>query len=208
MTKILIDGVERQSDHATSAPWATLLESVDRDLETQGRIVVAVTIDGVDVPAFRDATMGNQLVAATVVALRSGTENDLMTQCVQEAADGVETLRVAAAAVGAAFRRHDLAVAHDGLRQVAGGLSTLIAVLQAVALAGRVNIQNGTGQPVVLLNELSTNVQAVIAAQGNQDWLTVADVLEYDIEPALKRWQSLFAAIETADAVEPLRAAS
>jgi hypothetical protein len=207
MTKILIDGVERQGEHA-NAQWAALLASVDRDLEAKGRIVIAVTIDGVDVPAFRDAAMGAQVVAASVVAVRSGTESDLMTQCVQEASDGVETLRAAAAAVGAAFRRHDLAVAHDGLRQVAGGLSTLIAVLQAVALAGRVNLQGGVSQAVTLLNELSSNVEAVIAAQGNQDWLTVADVLEYDIEPALKRWHSLFSAIETAEGAEPLRAAS
>jgi hypothetical protein len=206
MTKILIDGVERQNDHA-GPQWAALLDSVDRDLQTKGRIVVAVTIDGIDVPAFRDAAMATQLAAATVVALRSGTERDLMTQCIQEATDGVESLRTAAAAIGAAFRRHDLGVAHDGLRQVAGGLSTLIAVLQAVALAGRVDIQGGTGQAVTLLNELSSNVEAVIAAQGNQDWLTVADVLEYDIEPALKRWQGLFNSIDTAEAA-PLRAAS
>jgi hypothetical protein len=207
MTKILLDGVERQRDSA-SPQWAALLDSVDRDLETKGRIVVAVTIDGVDVPAFRDATMGTQLVAAQVVALRSGTENDLMTQCIQEATEGVEALRAAAAAVGAAFRRHDLSVAHDGLRQVAGALSTLIAVLQAVALAGRVDIQGGSSQAVTLLNELSSNVEAIIAAQGNQDWLTVADVLEYDIEPALKRWTTMFAAIEASPVAEPLRAAS
>jgi hypothetical protein len=207
MTKILLDGVERHGDQA-SPQWATLLESVDRDLEAKGRIVVAVTVDGVDVPAFRDATMGTQLVAAKIVALRSGTESDLMTQCIQDAGEGVEALRTAAAAVGAAFRRHDLGVAHDGLRQVAGGLSTLIAVLQAVALAGRVDIQQGTGQAVTLLNELSSNVEAVIAAQGNQDWLTVADVLEYDIEPALQRWHGLFSAIDTSEAAEPLRAAS
>jgi hypothetical protein len=207
MTKILIDGVERQSDRE-SPQWAALIDSVDRELETKGRIVVAVTIDGVDVPAFRDTTMGTQLVAAKVVALRSGTESDLMTQCIQDATEGVETLRLAATAVGAAFRRHDLAVAHDGLRQVAGGLSTLIAVLQAVALAGRVDIKGGAGQAVTLLNELSSNVEAVIAAQGSQDWLTVADVLEYDIEPALKRWQAVFDAIDAPPAAEPLRAAS
>jgi hypothetical protein len=207
MTKILIDGVERQSD-SEAVQWAALLEGIDRELATRQRIVIAVNFDGVDMPAFREPSLGDQVVGAKVVALRSGTENDLMAQCLQEAGEGVEALRLAAAAVGAAFRRHDLTVAHDGLRQVAGGLSTLIAVLQAVALAGRVDIQGGTGQAVTLLNELSSHVQAVIAAQGNQDWLTVADVLEYDIEPALKRWQGLFSGIDTSEAAEPLRAAS
>ena len=207
MTKILLDGVERQGDTA-GVEWAALLDAVDRELATRGRIVIALKIDGVDAPAFRDAAVGPQVDAGGVVEMRSGTERDLMTQCIAEANEGVEALRLGAAAVGAAFRRHDLTVAHGGLREVAGGLSMLIAVLQAVALAGRVDIAGGTGQAVTLLNELSAHVQAVIAAQGNQDWLTVADVLEYDIEPALKRWHGMFSAIDASPAVEPLRAAS
>lgn len=207
MTKILLDGVERQGDTA-GVQWEALLDGIDRELTTKGRIVIAVKIDGVDAPAFRDAAVGPRVQAGGVVEMRSGTEHDLVSQCVADANEGVEALRSAATAVGAAFRRHDLAVAHDGLRQVAGGLSTLIAVLQAVALAGRVDIHGGASQAVTLLNELSSNVEAVIAAQRNQDWLTVADVLEYDIEPVLKRWQGLFSGIDAGEAVEPLRAAS
>jgi hypothetical protein len=207
MTKILLDGVERQGDTA-DVQWAALLDGIDRELATKGRIVIGLKIDGIDAPAFRDAAVGPQVLAGGIAEMRSGTERELMTQCIAEANEGVEALRMAAAAVGADFRRHDLAAAHEGLRQVAGGLGTMMAVLQAIAFAGRVNLKGGTGQAVTLLNELSSNIEAVIAAQGNQDWLTVADVLEYDIEPALKRWHVMLAAIDGADAAEPLRAAS
>jgi hypothetical protein len=207
MTKVLIDGVERQAV-SDGVQWTTLLDDVDRDLATKGRIVIEVKIDGVDAPAFRDAAINERALAAAVVELTSGTERDLVTDCLREATMGVEALRAAALSVGAAFRRHELAVAHDGLCQIAAGLTTLIAVLQAIALAGRVDVEGGVSHAVTLINELSSHVEAVIAAQGNQDWLTVADVLEYDIEPSLKRWTGMLAAIDAPDTAEPLRAAS
>ena len=45
------------------------------------------------------------------------------------------------------------------------------------------------------LQQLGTTVDALVAAQEAQDWVTVADVLEYDLEPAIRRWAALLTMI-------------
>ena len=59
--------------------------------------------------------------------------------------------------------------------------------LQTLALDGR---------PVMaLLENLATPLVALSEAQINEDWITVADVLEFDLEPALSRCEPLFEAL-------------
>ena len=200
MTRILIDGAERRAEPSW-AQCAHVIEVIDREAATLGRIVTAVRIDGVDAPAFRDADLAARpLDGVAVVEVLTGTESDLIGGCIREAGAAIESLRAATTTLGGAFRRHDLTAANSGLTDLAGGLATLMSMLQAVALGLRVDLESGRGQPqspADLVAELSGHVEALIAAQGNQDWLTVADVIEYDIEPSLRRWHALFASFET-----------
>jgi len=41
------------------------------------------------------------------------------------------------------------------------------------------------------MEELGAALDAIVMAQESEDWLTVADVLEYDLEPAIRRWVEL-----------------
>jgi hypothetical protein len=41
-------------------------------------------------------------------------------------------------------------------------------------------------------------LDAMVTAQASEDWLTVADVLEYDLEPAIRRWTELLTRVASA----------
>ena len=41
-------------------------------------------------------------------------------------------------------------------------------------------------------------LETLVSAQSTQDWLTVADVLEYDMEPELRAWLECFESIKQA----------
>ena len=34
-------------------------------------------------------------------------------------------------------------------------------------------------------------MDSLLTAQQSQDWITVADILQYDVEPALRRWEAV-----------------
>jgi hypothetical protein len=40
------------------------------------------------------------------------------------------------------------------------------------------------------MERLGAWLESLVSAQSSQDWLTVADVLEYDIEPILRAWRT------------------
>lgn len=41
------------------------------------------------------------------------------------------------------------------------------------------------------IGTLVTVLETLISAQASEDWVTVADILEYDVEPAIRRWAAV-----------------
>ena len=49
-----------------------------------------------------------------------------------------------------------------------------------------------TGKSVYqVVHELVGVLDALLSAQASEDWVTVADILEYDLEPAIHRWAAV-----------------
>jgi hypothetical protein len=86
----------------------------------------------------------------------------------------------------------------DALQQA---VSMLISVLATAAGALELSLDRiqWDGRPAsAQIADLIGQLDAIIAAQQTQDWLTVADILEYDFQPVLKTWQPVFGALREA----------
>lgn len=189
MPKILLDGSELP---VTSAPtWGDALTVVDGRLAGTGRIVTDVRFDGLDEPAFREpATLEQGLADVLLVEVATGTPAALMDRCLEEAIAAIPPLAAVALAVGEAFRRAEHEAASGGLIELAEGLSSLVGIVGAAGLAFHVDLQHlrcGDQMAATVVNELGSYLDALVTAQEVGDWITVADVLQFDVEPALKR---------------------
>lgn len=201
MPRLLLDGA---SLDLTAETWGQALDAIDRHLAGRGHIVTDVRFDGIDEPAFREPGVTEQaLVDLAVVEVTTGTPDSLMQRCLAEAADSIEPLCQAAATIGDGFRGFDVTAANAGLAELADGMSTLIAIAGAASLAAQSPVdgprvaalpEHQTGS---LTGELTGFIDALLEAQQAQDWITVADILQYDIEPALRRWAPVFQAVTT-----------
>lgn len=211
MPRIVVDDVEQHPD-ASWRNWGDVLKAIDAGLTATGRIVTAASFDGLDEPAFRDpGVMVRQLDDLAVVCVETGTSADLVMRCLQEASTALEALRASASSVGDAFRRHDIVTANTGLADLARGLQALIAIVQAISLAVRVDLEDLRchGQSASeMIADLSGYVESIIPAQRAEDWVSVADVIEYDVEPALRKWQSIFEAFGSVAMSDTYEAAS
>ena len=191
MPTVLLDG-ERFGFEPAARTWGELLAEVDRTLEPRGHIVTDVRFDGLDEPAFREpAALDSALDDLETIEVCSGTPASLVARCLDEAVASLPSLCAAAIDIGDGFRRHDLEGANRSLVELADGLGTLIAIASATNLAARVDGAEpvGRSQPVApLVAELSAQLDAIIDAQQGRDWVTVADVLQYELEPSLRRW--------------------
>jgi hypothetical protein len=201
MPRLLLDGVEHEAPPTT---WRHLLEELDRRCASSGHIVTDVRFDGLDEPAFREPRVLEQpLDDFATVEVTSGTPESLMQRCLWEAAASIEPLCEAAAAVAGDFRGFEVNRANAGLLELADGMSTLIAIAGAANLAAKGGPGAAASHPVgPLAGELTSFIDSMIQAQQIQDWIALADILQYDVEPALRRWAPVFDAV-AASSVPP-----
>jgi hypothetical protein len=200
MPRIVRDGVEEVVEFPRQS-WGDVLSHLETRCAAEGRLLTAVRFDGVDQPSFRDPAVLQQTVATVaVIDIDTSTPTGLLTQSLDEAVSAVGTLAAAAERVGGAFRGFDIDQANCDLGELAQGLGTLIALAQALGQAADVDLDvlatpHGTGSKMVA--DLTAQAEALIAASQGSDWITVADIIEYDLAPMLRKWSSLFDALRT-----------
>jgi hypothetical protein len=193
MPTVLLDGNEFSAD-TTPATWAELLDLVDRHVRANGCIVTGTRFDGVDEPAFRErGALTRGLDDLATVEISSGTPESLLGQCVAEAASSIGPLCAAALETGERFRTRELELANQGLLQLAEGVSTLTAIGGAVIIASRGDVEAERRHASLNAGvvEMTDHVEGLMAAQKKRDWARVADILQRDVEPALRRWETL-----------------
>jgi hypothetical protein len=181
---------------ATLETWGQWLAVLDRDSSRAGRIVTAVRFDGVDEPAFRAArALGRRLDEASVVEVDTGSRQLLLRDTAQQGATMVTSLAASAASVGEAYRSVDLSDAHAMLPQLIDGVRSIVTLTDECAAA------LGTPRPAIVchgvpfdswMDEFGRRLAVLLDAQAHEDWLTVADCLEYEIAPALRDWGGAF----------------
>jgi hypothetical protein len=203
MPDITLDGAPCAAALNGAVAWGPLLAAIDETLGGQ-RIVTDVRFDGIDEPAFRDPLiLDRPLAGIAVIEVETGTPAMLVERILGEAASSLEGLCLGAAHVGELARGHDAQQAARGMVELAEGVSALVGIVGAAALALQVDLDElrCEDRPAfVLVAELTRLIEQLIAAQAGGDWITIADVLQYDVEPTLREWRPLFASLVGAPA--------
>jgi hypothetical protein len=198
MTRVLVNNEPQNVDTGLKT-WGELLAWVDGRWAGEGQLVTAARLDGVDEPSFRDpAQSARALSEWAVVEVEVATPASLVSESLQEALDGLRSLRQYAVAVGHRFRGTDMALANRGLGELSQGLQTLVGLIDALgsAIGVRLDALEWEGRSTsALLDDLGETLGNLGAAQAAEDWVTVADILEFDLEPALAQCEPFFRAL-------------
>lgn len=179
--------------------WGELLAWADRFSAERGLLVTAIRLDGVDQPSFREVGLSDRrLRAAAVVEIETSTPASLLAESLDEAISGVAGLRSHALAVAGHFRDGRVNFANIGLAELTQGLGTLVTLVDAVSAAMGIAIERVTldGRAAVSrIEELGQPLAELTEAQKQPDWVAMADVLEFDLEPAISRLAPIFTAL-------------
>jgi hypothetical protein len=198
MTNVYVNQVERVLAPAPET-WGDLLDKLDADASRDGLLLTAARFDGVEIPAFRDPDMtARRLQTVGRVDVDTAPPRTLLRQCLVEAIPSLGTAATEAEGLAAIYRGEHVAPGHERLAALAlelGALTSLIAALEGpLEIDVRAIVVDGVsgGQH---LQTLISGLDALVDAQQSQDWLTVADVLEYDVAPAIAGWSALFSTL-------------
>jgi hypothetical protein len=194
MIQVFVDNVAHELDQSPET-WGDLLTRLDERALDAGTILSETRFDGVEEPSFRDpVAVARPLDGINRVDVRTSPPSAFLRECLLEAIPALEDTAHKAASLATTFRGHDLAPGHEGMKSLAAELHSVAALtsllsgplaidLTAIAIDGVTASQH--------LEQFESAIGAVVAAQETEDWLTVADVLEYDLEPSLRRWSAL-----------------
>jgi hypothetical protein len=179
--------------------WGDLLETLDADFSARGVLLACVRFDGVEEPAFREPSVLSRPLAAVLrVDVETATPDALLRQSLTEAGEAIAQMADEVSRISTLFRRNEPSTANAGLARLSGDLHTFVALV--TTMRGPLGISeerltiDGVS-PDQQIERLAAWLESLVSAQSSEDWLTVADILEYDIEPILRAWRTRLEAL-------------
>ena len=198
MARVLVNN-EAAAVESGLKTWGELVAWADRASAGRGQLVTAARLDGVDEPSFREPGLAARpLDTVATVEFDVASPADLVEESLAEGRDGLNGLRSHIREVAGRFRGTRIPFANQGLAELTQGLATLVSLIEAVTNALGMPLDSITvdGTPIVaVIDGMTDPLVALGQAQSQEDWVTVADVLEFDLEPALARCEPFFEAV-------------
>jgi hypothetical protein len=206
MPRLIVNSEEQPPANGPES-WGHLLVRLEQEADSRGDVVTEVRFDGVAEPTFwQPAQAARALAGVALIEVMTAPQSGVLDEALVQGAMAAGTLAAAAIQTGAEFRS-DPAAANQRLVELCQGVRSLISLSSAAATAVGVSLEqhHWSGRPgSIQMADLGRQLESIIEAQQSQDWLTVADILEYDFHPALNAWLPVF---ETLRATAPAAAA-
>ena len=195
MQRLIVNGTERRLENVPEY-WGNLLEWVEQDAAARAEVVTEVRFDDVEQPAFRHAALGQcPLSELDSIEVETASKRALIDDALAHGVMSAHALAAAAKETTGMFRNGNVAAANQRLAEFGDGIRSLLVLVSAVSAAcgatlDQLDVSGRTMSAEV--NALVQQLETLVEAQQAQDWLTVADILEYEFEPALGTWRSMF----------------
>jgi hypothetical protein len=201
MPRVVLN-TEEQSPRNMPESWGQLLGQIELEAVSRGQVVTEVRFDGVEEPTFWEPTQtGRALGDFQLVEVSTADQSDLLEDALLQGAMAAGTLAAAAIQNAGAFRSADIHAANQQLAELCEGVRSLISLSNVAATAVGLRLdqhqwdgRSGSEQ----IADLGRQLESISEAQQAQDWLTVADILEYDFHPALNAWLPVFDTLRSA----------
>jgi len=172
--------------------WGELLDCLEHGDGRDRMVVTAVRFGGVDEPSFRDAAvLARSLGDAEGVDVETATVIELIGASAAAVRAELPPVLECTIATARAFRRHDVAAASRQLVGLLDTFRTITTLVDSIGIARRsmpetAAAADGHGQDAT--ERVRVAFEALVDAQNRQDWIDVADVLEYEVADAVGRW--------------------
>ncbi len=117
--------------------------------------------------------------------------NDVLGDFFTDASSAVVEIAEHVEQLASQFRHHELKTANEGLSLLTNELVQFVVMVDVLRGPLAIEPERLEVEGVTLDNQiakLATWLESLIEAQRNEDWLTIADILELDLGPVLRAW--------------------
>ncbi|MDP6978832.1 MAG: hypothetical protein QF570_09565 [Myxococcota bacterium] len=185
MIRVVHNAVDEVFDCRDCENLAEVLQRSDRSGEAEAHLYTHIRIDGLDLPEDSFSRLDEISIAGVErIEVESRPSIEIAISSLRHSAEYIVPVRRAVDRVVGLFRRGRSDEANDLLADLSDSLGILVA-----AVTGTANVIPETAERLLTpIQELVEWLDAVINGQGNGDWVYVADLLEYEIDPRLEDW--------------------
>lgn len=177
--------------------WQDLLQELETKHLGQGRMISSVRFDGNEVLQFRETDFLNQsLHCLGEIQVQASPMEEMVRSAVTEAEGYLVTLQTSLVDVAESFRHQLVSEANGKLSQVFEGIKMLAALLQGVELSLSGQYQQGPTSVAQVLAEMGPTLESLVESQGQQDWVLVADILEFELLANVSGFEQSLAAFK------------
>lgn len=181
MSQVEINGVNLPVNPGIHT-WSDLLNDLESRHLGRGKVITSVRFDGNEVLQFRDAEILNRpLGSIGEVRVEAGPMEEMLKSAVAEAEGYLLSLQTSLADIAETFRQQATGQGNANLGQVFEGIKMFAALLQGVELQLSGQLRNGTDSVSQILAGMGPTLESLIDAQTQQDWILVADILEFEL---------------------------
>lgn len=194
--RVRVDGNEVSWDLSRCESLGAALEEIYRKMGETGRIVGRVEIDGQELTDRAEKELGGRSVESVVeISLTTGTAEELLRSGLQGALSLASAIDMDIGKAVGSFRSGDASrgqslyaaciEAMGTFFQLAGG------ILSGVQ-SGYFHVSGGASAGAAApSSETAEVLERLLDHQKREDWTAMADVLEYEVAPNLKKWRAL-----------------
>jgi hypothetical protein len=194
MPQVYVNDIPQELESVPET-WGDLLATLDERASRSGVVLSAARFDGVEEPSFREpSVISRPLENVDRVDIQMAVPSAFLRDCLLETIQPLQQTADEARRLSAVYRGHDVTSGHDGLKALAANLSATAVLADMLAGPLAIDLNGLSAEGVTAaqhLQQLGATVDSMVAAQEAKDWLTVADILEYELEPAIRRWAAL-----------------
>ena len=190
--KISINGAETEE---SSFQGETLREVLDEIVKShQGTYIRRVWLDGQEVSTSASDTLMSPVSSIELLELELADLKDLMANNLGNAKEYLEKLIPGFQKAADLFRMGNEQEAHKFYLQILDGIDWISQVVQTVVNSRNKELE---GQDLKDRQERLTGLMTqMLEANQNQDWVLLADLLEYEMIPFYENWQEALSKME------------
>lgn len=200
--KILLNGNPIEVEGLTPEVTITsLIEAVGAEVKDSGLTIVQVTADGVAIdPGDPRADGDRRVVECDTIELTAATAQELLQIMVNDSAEVIPYFGEVAQGIAGDLRVGKIKEALDRYLELVDGLEWLATVLTNLQ-TGFAKVMQESGQEMrreQLLARVTEQLATLRTSQENQDWVGLADVLEYEFPGLFEETLNLLTPLKSA----------
>lgn len=174
------------------------LDNARLHAESAGRLIIDILVDGQPAPDELYGETPETLGPIQELRFTTADTQSMVNESIETAIDSIELLKADQVQGAQQIRSGELGDAMDTLRAILEGWQAMRDMVDQITQITDLDIQSvqvGSEQGSEIVQSLSTALSEVRETLQSEDWSSLGDVIEYDLEELATKWSALLSAL-------------